>query len=155
MSVLCIHLQENPLEGHGHAHIFCESNLGLGKATGGEITHITIYASIGFSSEDMQALENLKETWGGDDPVVHLLFRGWVAGRTFAPWTLSEARARCWQSREPGSLASPSCPRATTRSRGRACRRWMRAACRSAARSTISCGCWSWRDFRLRRRWSR
>jgi len=37
--------QGKPLDGHGHAHIFCESNLESGKSNGGKITHITIYAS--------------------------------------------------------------------------------------------------------------
>jgi len=39
---------KRPLQGHRHAHIFCESNPG----SGGEITEISIYAPMGFSPLD-------------------------------------------------------------------------------------------------------
>lgn len=38
--------QGRPLQGNRHAHVFCESNNALGKGTGGEITHIIIYAPL-------------------------------------------------------------------------------------------------------------
>lgn len=50
-----------PLKGHSHAYILSESNMALGKGQGGEITHVTIYASAGFRPGDVSALENLKE----------------------------------------------------------------------------------------------
>jgi CRISPR-associated protein Csb2 len=99
--------QGKPVEGHGHAHVFCESNLGLGKATGGEITHITIYASMGFSSVDKQALEDLREIWGGDDPVVHLLLQGLGRREDFGGLDPERgqspllAKSRTWVSRTP------------------------------------------------------
>jgi len=67
--------KKKPLVRHGHAHIFCESYFGAGKASGAEISHITIYASMGFSFEDMQALEDLKEIWEGKDPAVRLVLQ--------------------------------------------------------------------------------
>jgi len=95
--------QGKPVEGHGHAHVFCESNLGLG----GEITHITIYASMGFSSEDKQALEDLREIWGGDDPVVRLLLHGLGRREDFGGLDPERsqspllAKSRTWVSRTP------------------------------------------------------
>ncbi len=50
-----------PLKGHSHAFILSESNMALGKGQGGEITHVTIYASAGFRHVEVSALENLKE----------------------------------------------------------------------------------------------
>jgi CRISPR-associated protein Csb2 len=50
-----------PLKGHSHAYILSESNMALGRGQSGEITHITVYASAGFESAEVTALENLKE----------------------------------------------------------------------------------------------
>lgn len=50
-----------PLKGHSHAYTLSESNMALGKGHGGEITHVTIYASAGFGPVDISSLENLKE----------------------------------------------------------------------------------------------
>jgi CRISPR-associated protein Csb2 len=50
-----------PLKGHSHAYILSESNMALGRGQGGEITHVTIYASAGFRTVERSALENLKE----------------------------------------------------------------------------------------------
>jgi CRISPR-associated protein Csb2 len=92
--------QGKPLDGHGHAHIFCESDEG-------KITHITIYASMGFSSEDMQALENLREIWGGKDPAVRLLLQGLGSRENFCGpdpervWCPLLAKSRTWVSRTP------------------------------------------------------
>jgi CRISPR-associated protein Csb2 len=52
--------QGKPLQGHRHAHFFCESNVGLGKGANGEITHVTVYAPMGFSPEDQEALAGLR-----------------------------------------------------------------------------------------------
>ena len=68
--------QEKPLQGNKHSHVFCESNNGLGKGTDGETTHITIYAPMGFESEDQKALKYLNEVWSGDDIRVQLLLLG-------------------------------------------------------------------------------
>jgi CRISPR-associated protein Csb2 len=99
--------QGKPLDGHGHAHIFCESNIESGKSNGGKITHITIYASMGFSSEDMQALENLIEIWGGKDPAVRLLLQGLGSSENFCGPDPERghcpllAKSRTWVSRTP------------------------------------------------------
>jgi len=96
-----------PLQGHGHAHIFCESNIGPGKGAGGEITHVTIYAPIGFGSEERTALEGLKEVWGERDLELRLQLQGLgsreelgggAQGRERCPLL---ARSRTWVSRTP------------------------------------------------------
>jgi CRISPR-associated protein Csb2 len=99
--------QGRPLQGNRHAHVFCESNKGLGKGTCGEITHITIYAPMGFESEDQRALQNLNEVWSGDEIRVKLLllglglqqdFGGLDLGRGQCPLLVS---SRSWVSRTP------------------------------------------------------
>jgi CRISPR-associated protein Csb2 len=52
-----------PLKGHSHAYILSESNTALGRGQSGEITHVTIYASAGFRSVEVSALEDLKEIY--------------------------------------------------------------------------------------------
>jgi CRISPR-associated protein Csb2 len=54
----------NPLKGHTHAFILCESNLALGRGRNGEITHVTVYAPAGLGSSEVSALEDLKEVQG-------------------------------------------------------------------------------------------
>jgi CRISPR-associated protein Csb2 len=49
-----------PLKGHSHAYILSESNMALGRGQSGEITHVTVYASVGFGDIELSALENLK-----------------------------------------------------------------------------------------------
>jgi CRISPR-associated protein Csb2 len=64
--------QGMPLKGNRHAHVFCESNNAPGKGSGGEITNVTIYAPMGFESEDQRALLDLNRVWGADDIEVHV-----------------------------------------------------------------------------------
>lgn len=47
---------------HGHAHYLCESN----NDTQGRITHVTVFAPMGFSPEDERALGRLTETFGSE-----------------------------------------------------------------------------------------
>ena len=68
--------QGRPLRGNGHAHVFCECNEELGLGIGGEITHVTVYAPSGFGRDDLQALQDLKEIWGGDDPAIQMRLQG-------------------------------------------------------------------------------
>lgn len=62
----CDSLRE-PLHGNRHAYIFCESNSRLSEGDDGAITHIVVYAPMGFGSGDLKALENLSEIWGIND----------------------------------------------------------------------------------------
>jgi CRISPR-associated protein Csb2 len=91
-----------PLQGHGHAHVFCESNERPENGSGGEITHITIYAAMGYGSEDQTALESLSVIWGGDDLEVRLELQG--IGRQ-ADYSGGKspllAKSRTWVSRTP------------------------------------------------------
>ena len=91
-----------PLQGHGHAHVFCESDERRKKGSGGEITHITIYAAMGYGSEEQKALEGLRVIWGGDDLEVRLELQGigWQAdyGGGHSPLL---AKSRTWVSCTP------------------------------------------------------
>lgn len=99
--------QGKPLRGNRHSHVFCESNNGLGKGTDGEITHITIYAPMGFESEDQKALKDLNEVWSGDDIRVQLLLMGLGQPQDFGGIDLERgqcpllSRAKSWVSRTP------------------------------------------------------
>ena len=99
--------QGKPLEGNRHSHVFCESNNGLGKGTDGEITHITIYAPMGFESEDQKALMDLNEVWSGDDIRVQPLLLGLGQPQDFGGLDLERglcpllSRAKTWVSRTP------------------------------------------------------
>lgn len=96
-----------PLQGHCHAHVFCESNRGFGKGTGGEITHVTIYAPMGFCPEDREALQGLRDIWGGDDLRVRLELQGLGRPEDFGGLDLERglcpllAFSRSWVSRTP------------------------------------------------------
>ncbi len=99
--------QGMPLKGNRHAHVFCESNNALGKGSCGEITHITIYAPMGFETENQKALQDLNEVWGADDLEVHVTLLGLGQPQDFAGQDLERgespllAKSRTWVSRTP------------------------------------------------------
>ena len=99
--------QGKPLRGNRHSHVFCESNNGLGKGKDGEITHITIYAPMGFESGDQKALKDLNEVWSGDDIRVQLLLLGQGLPQDFGGLDLERghclllAKSQVWVSRTP------------------------------------------------------
>jgi len=99
--------QGRPLQGNKHAHVFCESNNGLGKGIDGEITHITIYAPMGFESEDQKALKDLNKVWGGDDLEIRVVLLGFGQPQNFGGLDLERgqspllALSRSWVSRTP------------------------------------------------------
>jgi CRISPR-associated protein Csb2 len=99
--------QGRPLQGHGHAHIFCESDEVPGNDSRGEITHITIYAVMGFGSEDQNALQGLRVIWGGEDLEVRLQLQGIGRQADFCGPDMARghspllARSRTWVSRTP------------------------------------------------------
>jgi len=96
-----------PLQGHGHAQIFCECNEGTEKGSRGEITHVTVYASNGFGSEDVQALQDLKKIWGADDLEVFFRLQGIGQPEDFGGMNLGTGESplltlsRKWVSRTP------------------------------------------------------
>lgn len=96
-----------PLQGHRHAHIFCESNNCLGRGAQGEITHVTVYAPMGFETLEENALQGLKEIYCGSEPSVQLSLQGIGQPENFGGPDPSRgqcpllARAKCWISRMP------------------------------------------------------
>ncbi|HPS91172.1 MAG TPA: type I-U CRISPR-associated protein Csb2 [Methanothrix sp.] len=104
-----------PLQGNRHAYIFCESNNRSGEDDGGEITHIVVYASMGFGSSDLKALENLSEIWGENDLRVAVVLQGLGQLEDFSvnsavnsvgmdadhPFCPLLSRSRIWVSRTP------------------------------------------------------
>ena len=99
--------QGKPLQGNRHAHVFCESNNALGKGIDGEITHITIYAPVGFESEDQRAVQDLNKVWGGNDLEIQVILLGFGQPQDFGGIDLERgqcpllARSRTWVSRTP------------------------------------------------------
>jgi CRISPR-associated protein Csb2 len=51
-----------PLTSNSHAYILCEAS--GGAADGGRISHVTIYAPMGFDGEACTALRGLRRVWG-------------------------------------------------------------------------------------------
>lgn len=76
--------RREPLHGNRHAYIFCESNMRSGGGSDGEITHIVVYAPMGFGSGDLKALENLKEIWGENGLRVAATVQGFGQPEDFA-----------------------------------------------------------------------
>jgi CRISPR-associated protein Csb2 len=96
-----------PLQGHGHAHIFCESNPVLGLGGEGEITDITVYAPMGFGLREQEALQRLKEIYIDRESTVQLVLQGMGGPEDFGGTDLERgrcpllAKARSWVSRTP------------------------------------------------------
>jgi CRISPR-associated protein Csb2 len=104
-----------PLHGNRHAYIFCESNGRQVEDNGGKITHIAIYAPMGFGSGDLKALENLSEIWGENDLRVTVALQGLGQPEDFAvnsaensvgmdadrPFCPLLSRSMIWASRTP------------------------------------------------------
>jgi CRISPR-associated protein Csb2 len=67
-----------PLPDHQHAHIFCEAN---GKRD--EITHITVWARMGFDHAARLALRRLNKVWGHEGHDIRLVLIGIGAPCTF------------------------------------------------------------------------
>jgi CRISPR-associated protein Csb2 len=106
-----------PLEGHRHACILCESNPSLGKGRRGEITHITIYAPMGFDSDARKSLDGLTRVWGHGGHDIQLILLGVGQPEDFAGLDASKgacpmlAESMSWVSRTP--FVSTRHPKAT------------------------------------------
>ena len=96
-----------PLEGHGHAHIICESNQGLGRGQRGEITHVIVYAPLGFDLQERFALDGLTNVWGREGHDIQLILLGVGQPEDFAGLDMDKgacsllAKSTCWVSRTP------------------------------------------------------
>ncbi|GAB6267007.1 MAG: hypothetical protein STSR0001_24560 [Methanothrix sp.] len=92
---------KRPLQGHRHAHIFCESNPRQGQLAGGEITEISIYAPIGFSPLDEKALQRLKEIYDDQGASTSLVLLGFARPADLVGISPLFSRSRSWISHTP------------------------------------------------------
>ena len=84
-----------PLPDHQHAHIFCEAN---GKRD--EITHITIWARMGFDHAARLALRRLNKVWGHEGHDIRLVLIGIGDPSTFPDCQLL-GTSKVWRSLTP------------------------------------------------------
>jgi len=87
-----------PLQGHGHAYIFCECDPGRDER--GEITNATVYARLGFGPRERAALESLSRIWGPGDLEVELGLQKLGRPEDFRGCALL-GKSRSWVSRTP------------------------------------------------------
>ena len=96
-----------PLQGHGHAHIFCESNPCQGRGCQGEITNVTVFAPVGFRLPEQEALQRLKEVYIDCESSLQLALQGLGGPDDFGGTEAEKgqcpllARSRSWVSRTP------------------------------------------------------
>jgi CRISPR-associated protein Csb2 len=84
-----------PLEGHSHAHIFCEAN-GPRDA----ITHLTVWSANGFDEQACLALRGLNKVWGHGGHDLRLVLIGLGQSETFPDCKLFGA-FKVWRSITP------------------------------------------------------
>jgi len=84
-----------PLEGHGHAHILCEAN-GLH----GAVTHLTIWAEMGFDEAARLALRRLNRVWGHGGHDIRLVLHSIGQPENFKDCAFFE-EAKIWRSATP------------------------------------------------------
>jgi len=84
-----------PLEGHNHAHIFCEAN-GPRDA----ITHLTVWSANGFDEQACLALRRLNKVWGHGGHDVRLILIGLGQPDTFPDCKLFGS-SKVWRSTTP------------------------------------------------------
>lgn len=91
------------LIGHGHVHIFCEANGADGRA----ISHVTLYAPMGFDEAAESALAGLQHVWGHGGHPVNLVLLGVGNPVDFAGPNIRAGQcplfveSRVWVSRTP------------------------------------------------------
>lgn len=92
-----------PLQGHVHAHIFCESNPYPGQEEKGEITNISIYAPMGFKTAEEQAIQRLKKIYEDHKTIAQLVFQDMGVPADFSKACASPlfARSKSWVSHTP------------------------------------------------------
>jgi CRISPR-associated protein Csb2 len=84
-----------PLEGHNHAHIFCEAN-DLRDA----ITHLTVWSANGFDEQSCLALRRLNKVWGHGGHDLRLVLIGLGEPETFPDCKLF-GDSMVWRSATP------------------------------------------------------
>lgn len=92
----------NPLEGNRHAYILPEAN-----GPHGRITHVTLYAPMGFDDRARRAMDTLRNVWGRGDHAVQLVLLGVGKPEDFAGTNLAAGQcplfveSDTWVSRTP------------------------------------------------------
>lgn len=93
---------KNPLEGNRHAFILPEAN-----GTHGSITHVTLYAPMGFDERARRAMDTLRDVWGRGGHAVQLVLLGVGDPEDFAGTNLAAGQcplfveSDTWISRTP------------------------------------------------------
>ena len=83
---------------HQHAHIFCEAN-----GPRDSVTHITVWAEMGFDEEDCLALRRLNKVWGHGGHDIRLVLHGIGGMEDFkeCPLIAVQKPAKVWRSLTP------------------------------------------------------
>lgn len=84
-----------PRTDHVHAHIFCEAN-----ASRDAITHVTVWAQLGFDETACTALRRLNKVWGHGGHDLRLVLLGLGQPRDFPDCRLF-GKSRVWRSATP------------------------------------------------------
>jgi CRISPR-associated protein Csb2 len=84
-----------PLEGHSHAHIFCEAN-----GHRDEITHLTVWSAKGFDEEACLMLRRLNRVWGHGGHDLRLVLIGLGEPETFPDCKLFKS-SKVWRCATP------------------------------------------------------
>ena len=85
------------MTGHKHAHIFCESSREHRDA----ITHVTLYAPMGFDVDSRTALKSVRKIWGHGGHELQLVLLGIGEPRGFGDDGSLFTEASAWQSLTP------------------------------------------------------
>ncbi|MDD5317654.1 MAG: type I-U CRISPR-associated protein Csb2 [Candidatus ainarchaeum sp.] len=98
--------EKKPISGNMHASIHCETNPWDVKSDNGSITHVSVYAPMGFNAKSRYALDRVKKVWGHGGHDVKLLLLGIGNPEDFsAPNKGAECRifqeSRVWVSSTP------------------------------------------------------
>lgn len=90
------------VQSHSHAHYLCES---IGSSS--QITHLNIFAPLGFNATDQEALANFSRTWGDAGHDLQFVLLGIGQPEDFGGFaeasgkSLTMARTCVWESRTP------------------------------------------------------
>ncbi|MDG6224859.1 MAG: type I-U CRISPR-associated protein Csb2 [Candidatus Thermoplasmatota archaeon] len=99
--------EHKPLNGHEHSFILSESNIALGKGKRGEITHVSIYAPLGFGTNERKALDGLSKVWGHGGHDIQLVLIGigtpsdYGGSIKISGQSPIMSESRIWESRTP------------------------------------------------------
>jgi CRISPR-associated protein Csb2 len=88
-------IQGEPMVGHDHAHVFCES-----YSQRDAITHVTVFARMGFDAAAGRALKQLRTVWGHGGHDLQLVLLGVGNIESFGD-ALPLQKANVWESASP------------------------------------------------------